>query len=84
MCPEDKTSIVGNCALISLCFVLICLIIVCLFIVPFDEAHQEQWLGMGEMGLISIVAIIYQIFIIRKKLAIRKEEEKDIFQDHNL
>jgi len=79
MIPEDKNSIVGNCALIALEFVLICLIIACVFVVPFDDAHQEQWLGMGNMGVLSIIVTIHQVFIIRKKLAKRKEEEKDIF-----
>lgn len=79
MCPEDKTSIVGNCVALALLFVVLCVMVVAaVFLIRAGNQDQEL-LAFGGMGVIVIILSVNQISIIRKKLAIRKEEEKDEF-----
>ena len=79
MCPEDKTSIVGNCAMLAFLFVALCFMVVAAVVLIRAGNQDQELLAFGGMGVIVIILSVNQISIIRKKLAIRKEEEKDEF-----
>lgn len=79
MCPEDKTSIVGNCVALALLFVVLCVMVVAAVVLIRAGNQDQELLAFGGMGVIIIIFAVNQVFVIRKKLAMRKEEEKDLF-----